>query len=127
MADAVERLAALAHGEVACSSLQRTEAIDFPWPCEFFNQVVSVRTSMHLSTFKATLKRIEREAGRTAADTQRGIVPLDLDILIVDGRVVRPQDCKRPYILAALQELHMPKRSSKPTLSSTSSDTLSSL
>lgn len=45
----------------------------------------------------ARLKQMEMMAGRDEAARERGEVPIDLDLVIVDGVVVRPKDFARDY------------------------------
>ena len=102
---AVCRLSDLADGEVLLSTPETTEAIDFPWPATFVNQVASLVTTMEPDELKKRLKRIEREAGRTKRDTLQGVVRLDLDLLSLDGQILRPDDWQRPYIQRGIAEI----------------------
>ncbi len=98
-------LAALCDDEVRFSSPVATEPIDFPWPARFINQVARLTTAMKPKALKASLKRLEREAGRQRGDKQRGVVRLDLDLLAVDGEILRPADWQRSYIQQGVAEL----------------------
>jgi 2-amino-4-hydroxy-6-hydroxymethyldihydropteridine diphosphokinase len=51
------------------------------------------------------LKTIEKEAGREKEDKKREKVCLDIDLLVFDNRVLKPEDLKRDYILKGLEEL----------------------
>lgn len=102
---AVSRLREMAVGEVVLSTPEETEPIDFEGTSWFINQVALIPTLLEPAEVKAHLKRIERQAGRTKAQTRQGIVRLDLDLLWVDGCVLRPEDWQRPYIQRGVAEI----------------------
>lgn len=45
----------------------------------------------------ALLKDMERDAGRDELARSKGEVPLDLDLVIFDGQIIRPSDYARDY------------------------------
>ena len=49
----------------------------------------------------------ETEAGRLPQDKPREIVRLDLDLLMCDGRVLKPADMERAYVRQGMEELKM--------------------
>ena len=98
-------LTTLSNGEALFSTPISTEPVDFLWPAQFTNQVARLTTTMSMGEIKASLKQLERDAGRRRGDKQRGIVRLDLDLLAVDGNVLRPSDWQRPYIRQGVDEL----------------------
>ena len=51
------------------------------------------------------LKAIEREAGRRPGDKVKEKVCLDIDLLMYDGKILRPKDMKREYVRKGLKEL----------------------
>ena len=51
------------------------------------------------------LKTIEREAGREHGDKKKEKVCLDIDLLVFDDRILRPEDLKREYVRKGLEEL----------------------
>lgn len=51
------------------------------------------------------LKEMEYEFGRTPEMRSRGDVPLDLDIVIADGIILRPKDFNRHYFQLGWQSL----------------------
>ena len=105
LAEARLWLAELSDDEVVFSMPVRTEPVNFPWPAMFTNQVARLTTTMTPTAVKTSLKRMERKAGRTRVETLNGIIRLDLDLLAVDGRVLKPSDWQRPYIRQGVDEL----------------------
>lgn len=71
---------------------------DFPFPEPFLNQVALLYTDEAPEEVAAALKRIERAVGRRPEDKARGRVPIDIDLLCWDGRVLRPGDMARAYV-----------------------------
>lgn len=105
LARAALRLKELAVGEVFMSSPETTEAIDFPWPALFVNQVVSLVTALDPDELNSRLKHIERELGRTPKETRRGVIRLDLDLLSYDDQILRRDDWERAYIQRGIAEI----------------------
>ena len=87
------------------STPEKTEPVDFPFPCTFTNQLAIIRTGVPLVIVRSLLKSIERQMGRKEEDVSKGIVKLDLDLLRTDDKVLRPNDWERDYIRRARQEL----------------------
>lgn len=105
ISEACETLTEALEAEVRFSQPCMTAPIDFPYPALFANCVAEVSTLLTTKRVDSVLKRLEVEFGRTAEDRAVGIVALDLDILSVDGKIIRPTDCQRPYIQEAFLEL----------------------
>ena len=74
-------------------------------PGMFSNQVARFVYVSRPAEVAARLKAIEREAGRKLADKQRDIVRLDIDLLMCDTEVYKPEDLHRAYIVRGLEEL----------------------
>lgn len=92
-------------GEQHFSEEVQTMPIDFTKGRMFTNQLAVIETSVPPTLFRSLLKGIERELGRKPEDVQEGIVKIDLDLLCLDGKVLKPEDWKRDYIQTALAEL----------------------
>ena len=71
----------------------------------FTNQLAVIETTVPPTLVRSLLKGIERELGRKPEDVQEGIVKIDLDLLCMDGQVLKPEDWQRDYVQAALAEL----------------------
>lgn len=96
---ALEALEAL--GEVeAISSLYETEPVGGPDQGPFLNAVVVIDTDLEPRELLAALHRIEVDAGRVR-DVRWGPRTLDLDLLVVEGRLVADEDLQVPHPRAA--------------------------
>ena len=92
-------------GEQRFSEPVQTQPVDFPGSRLFLNQVAVIETTVPPTLMRSLLKGIERELGRKPEEVQEGIVKIDLDLLSVDGQVLKAEDWKRDYVQAALAEL----------------------
>ena len=84
---------------------QETRPLFFRNPALFSNQVAPLFTDAGAERVVKELKTIEKEAGREKEDKKREKVCLDIDLLVFDNRVLKPEDLKRDYILKGLEEL----------------------
>lgn len=64
---------------------------------EYTNAVMTGVTDMDYESFVASVKRLELEFGRDDACRVRGDVPLDVDVVIWDGVIMRPRDYSSSY------------------------------
>ncbi len=63
----------------------------------YMNAVLSGQTGMELETLERLTKEYEAGAGRDAVARSAGRVPIDIDIVIWDGTVVRPKDYSQSF------------------------------
>lgn len=86
------------------SSVYMTRAINGHDP-DYLNAVMSVECDGTMDEVNIMLKDYERACGRTAESKLHGEVPIDLDIVVWDGRIVRPKDFGYRYFLQGYDEL----------------------
>jgi 2-amino-4-hydroxy-6-hydroxymethyldihydropteridine diphosphokinase len=80
---------------------------------DFLNACVRVRTELEPEQLLDACKRIEHELGRTAGGVRHGPRPIDVDVLLLDGRVhsserltlPHPEVTSRRFVLEPLLEL----------------------
>lgn len=84
---------------------QETRPLFFRNPALFSNQVARFYTDADAERVVKELKTIEKEAGREREDKKKEKVCLDIDLLVFDNRVLKPEDLKKDYILKGLEEL----------------------
>lgn len=72
----------------------------YPSSHGYLNQVVAIDSEnigYDQAVLTALAKWIERRLGRLPAMKAAGQVPIDIDIVILDGRIVRSADYSTPY------------------------------
>lgn len=88
--EAVKWLTGVLEETRACGSYE-TEAIG-GGTRPYLNSVVEARTGLSDGHLNALLKEYERAHGRDEAARTRGDVPIDIDLVVSDGRILRPRD-----------------------------------
>ena len=71
----------------------------------YLNQLAQGQTELGLEELNRRLKQIETDFGRTPEKRQRGIVPIDLDILQYGDQRHHERDWQRPYVADLLGQL----------------------
>lgn len=74
-------------------------------PALFTNQLARFTSHLSLSEIKKICKEIESLAGRTPEDKGKNIVKLDIDLLMIGGKILKPNDMEREYIKKGMEEL----------------------
>ena len=82
-----------------------TEAIGGTWLSPFGNQLAKFSTHLSAEEIRFILKQIEKDNGRMSEDKSQGIVKLDIDLLMYDDDILKPDDMKRDFIKQGLKEL----------------------
>lgn len=72
---------------------------------DYANAVGVGRSAQSLDKLTQQLKQYEKENGRTASDSFSGAVAIDLDIVVADGKIVRPRDFEECYFRIGYDEL----------------------
>ena len=84
-----------------------TEAIGDNFLFPFSNQVAIFHTSLSAEEVRTILKGIERQNGRAPEDKTKGIVKLDIDLLIYDDFILKPADLKKDFVLKGMKQLNL--------------------
>lgn len=71
----------------------------------YLNRAAVIETYMTFEEVNRLFKDIEKKCGRTPDGKQRGVIPLDIDLLIFDMKIVKPADIKKDYVRQALGTL----------------------
>ena len=94
--------------EIRFSKEMETEAIGDKFLSTFSNQLAVLNTALSSGEVRTILKQIEKENGRLPEDKEQGIVKLDIDLLIADDRILKPDDLKKEFVQRGIQEIHYP-------------------
>ena len=74
----------------------------------FSNQVAVFFSEEREEEIIKILKEIEHAAGRQPGDKEEEKVCLDIDLLLYDNRILKPEDWEREYVQRSLSTLHFP-------------------
>lgn len=92
--------------DICFSPLEETEPVGKGYVNRFLNQTARFTSVKTADEIRLSLKELERKAGRQFVEKAAGIVRLDLDLLLYDEMVCKPEDLMRDYVqrgLACLQ------------------------
>lgn len=73
----------------------------------YLNAVAALETDLDENALCQLLKEKEIAAGRTPSGRKRGDVPLDIDIVVIDGTVRRPADFNATYFRQGLKQIEI--------------------
>lgn len=71
----------------------------------YINAVAALETDMPRESLAMFLKSVEKDEGRTPESKAEGRIPLDIDIVIANGRILREDDFSRSYFLQGYNQL----------------------
>lgn len=71
----------------------------------YANALLQIETEECYDSLRAHFKSLEREAGRTPASKESGIIPLDIDIISWNGTVLKNRDMEYDYMKTGLRLL----------------------
>lgn len=74
---------------------------------DFLNQLAIIYTDKEKDDVSHLLKSLEKEMGRNDADKEKGIVKIDVDLVIWNDEVIRPTEISRTYIIDLLPSLQI--------------------
>lgn len=73
---------------------------------DYANAVVKCDSDDELPIIQRRLKEYEQACGRTKESKIKGIVPIDLDIVICDNEKLRPRDYNAEYFLIGWRQIN---------------------
>lgn len=71
----------------------------------YLNAVAEIETSLALEDLNQMLKELEISEGRTPEARKEGYVPLDADIVVADGKIIRPKDFSQFFFKRGYEDL----------------------
>jgi 2-amino-4-hydroxy-6-hydroxymethyldihydropteridine diphosphokinase len=90
---------------IAVSSAWETPAVGDPAP-DFINAAALIRTTLSIEALKSqVIRKIEAQLGRIRTADETAPRPIDIDILVDDGRVMDPEIWSQAYLAVPVAEL----------------------
>lgn len=87
------------------SEVLTTTPVDYPRKSPFLNQVAIGQTEYDYEMVASFLKKVEKHLGRTVQKEKEYRIPIDIDLIQWDDRLLKPSDMERDYIQSGLNEL----------------------
>ncbi|MDR2956120.1 MAG: 2-amino-4-hydroxy-6-hydroxymethyldihydropteridine diphosphokinase [Prevotella sp.] len=91
--------------DISYSKTSLTEPYGTKYKSDFLNQLAVIYTTHTQKEVSLSLKEIERKMGRKDNDKEKGIVKIDIDLVIWNEEVLKPTDISRAYITNLLPSL----------------------
>lgn len=92
--------------EVVFSEMINTEPYGETYHSDFYNQLALINSEDSELIVVEKLKRIESEIGRRSEEKSQGIIKIDVDLLVVNGKIIKSEDFERPYISSLFDNLN---------------------
>lgn len=87
------------------SSIYQTEAVCSKPAPSYHNCVALIETEIPYNDLKALFKEMEYKAGRNPQDKEKGLVVIDIDIVVWNDEILKPKDMEHSYMKIGLKEL----------------------
>lgn len=91
--------------DIRFGEMMETEAIGSGFHSPFSNQLAKFSTTLSPDSVHDLFKELERQSGRVPEDKALGVVKLDIDLLVFDNEVLKPEDMKREYVRKGMSVL----------------------
>lgn len=101
--EAARKALAISFPDIRFGREMTTEAIGNTFLSPFSNQLALFKTTFSAEEVRSILKQIEKENGRMPEDKAQGIVNLDIDLLIYDNTILKPDDIEKEFIRQELE------------------------
>ena len=85
-------------GSIRFSEAIYTEPIGLPDSGLFLNQVAVAGTNASLEEVRRAVKAMEKRLGRMPDSKQKGKIPIDIDLLLWNGTILKPADWEKEYV-----------------------------
>lgn len=94
-------------GPITFADQTESKAVNWSKPCMFTNQVGYFESDKEFDYIKQLTKQIERDLGRNAGQRALGNMPMDIDIVIWNDAILKPDDLKQTYVHDAIRSLEL--------------------
>lgn len=71
----------------------------------YLNQGAKFYTDKNEKELKDFFKTIEKMCGRTSSSKRKERIPLDIDLLLFDGKPMKPDDLSKAYVKSILKSI----------------------
>lgn len=99
------RLLSEIYPEIIYSDTSITKPYGKRYKNDFINRLAIIYTKENKNNLIANFKLLEKKMGRTLDDKQKGIIAIDIDLVIWNKEIIKLEDMKRDYIKDLLPTL----------------------
>ena len=92
-------------GSIRFSEAIYTEPIGLSDSGLFLNQVAVAGTNASLEEVRRAVKAMEKRLGRMSDSKQKGKIPIDIDLLLWNGTILKPADWEKEYVQLLFQSV----------------------
>ena len=78
--------------DIHFGEMMETEAVGSGFHSPFSNQLAKFSTTLSPDSVRDLFKELERRSGRIPEDKAQGVVKLDIDLLVFDNKILKPED-----------------------------------
>ena len=89
---------------VSVSTIYESEALNGK-DASYLNAVAIFQTEYNIQSVTKLLKEWENQCGRTPDSKLKGLIPIDLDIVVWNGKIIRQLDFSYPFFSQGYNEL----------------------
>lgn len=90
---------------IKVSSLYTTPAAGSKSAPDYINAVLSGYSFFNIESLTAITKAYESISGRTCTDSQKGLVAIDIDIVVANTEVIRPHDFSASHFIIGYSQI----------------------
>jgi len=87
------------------SAFTKTEPIQYEKQPDFMNGAFLIETESHIDDLVAWLKSVEKQLGRIPSKNKYGPRPIDLDVVVWNGKIISDDFYERDFVKNAVLEL----------------------
>lgn len=91
--------------DVEFSEMINTEPYGDIYQSDFYNQLALIKSEECELIVVEKLKRIESQIGRQLEEKSKGIIKIDVDLIVVNGTIRKSEDFERPYMSSLFNNL----------------------
>lgn len=90
----------------SCSRMLKNPAIGMKEGTnDFYNMLIKTKTTLPLQDIMLLVKKLESMMGNTTQLRSMGIIRMDMDIIIWDDEIIKPNDTEREYYKTLIKEI----------------------
>lgn len=91
---------------ISYSETSVTEPFGDHYQNDFLNQLALAQTLHNREAVENNLKSLERQIGRSAEDKAKGLIKIDIDLIMWNDEIIKKEDWTRSYVADLLPSIY---------------------